>query len=209
MRSKLFDSLSELQNLKRMQEAGAVKASDSTQPIKHLQNDTKEDGVSRASKRRRQTCDKLDEGDSFEEVTVQIDEKKHDSSGVVDLCTEAPMSQASSQNHAPIPTPTTVVRLEAKNFALAGKKKKELIDLCVREGIDPTGSDDILKDRIKRFADFWRSECDREIQKPAASVLKEFRDQEAKRAVSVHILNLINVRSFLYPSFVIWLGLTV
>jgi len=85
--------------------------------------------------------------------------------------------------------PATAVRLERKIFNLIGKKKKDLVQMCKQEGIDWSGSDVDLKERIQRFADFWRAECDREEHKSRQQVLDEFRKQEEVRKVEERRLN--------------------
>jgi hypothetical protein len=93
------------------------------------------------------------------------------------------------QTTTSLPETTTTVRLERKSFNLIGKKKKDLVQMCKQEGIDWSGSDTELKERIQRFADFWRAECDREEHKTREQVLAEFRRQEEIRKVEERRLN--------------------
>lgn len=138
------------------------------------------DGCSRGtSKQRQQICSVKnvcgdDNGDIAEEINTE--------NMVVDPIFEERINHDPPDN--PSINPLSKMRLEIKNFSLTGKRRKDLIKLCRKEGIDDTGSDQVLKDRIKRFADYWKSECDREVHRASETVLKNFNCQEAERAVS-------------------------
>ncbi len=189
MRSTLYDTLCELQQFRQSKPLEQIEISSPNKTPCTTKRKNDEPLVTSASKRPRRSCstNKLYTEDNTK-VTISFnDEKKSGDSDTVDLSgSPIPPTKSQHQVQAPPFAPVPAVRLKPKNFALTGKKRKEIIALCKSEGIDATGSDAVLKDRIKRFADYWKSECDREVHKSAATVVKEFRSMELKRAVSIH-----------------------
>ena len=197
MRSKLYTTLVELQTLKQspaleILESSSVSSgklekkrptSSTTASDTPLPSDT-------PSKRPRRSCvgKKLYYTDKdAEDECNQKDEKKtnHDEKDEIDLT-------ASFDNDSKLPVKpvaslpiSAVIRLEHKKFNLAGKKRKDLVIMCKAEGIDCIGTDGDMKDRLKRFAEYWRSECDREVQKSKEQMLSNFKQQEASRSGSV------------------------
>jgi len=182
MRGKLYDTLVELQTLKQSASLGTqespTSAATSNDTEKKRAASSIEDAASNTeTKRPRRTCaGNIPQHEGEEKKTNDID------TNVVDLT--ASFHDDSTFLARPM-VPLPVARLECKNFNLAGKKRKDLVAMCKSEGIDFTGTDGSLKDRIKRFADYWRSECDREIQTSKEEVVRDFKKQEAVRAVSV------------------------
>ena len=189
MRGKLYDTLVELETLKRSASLGTqespTSAAASNDIDKKRAASSIEDAASNTeTKRPRRTCAGKIPHREGEDYNNRTDEKKTDDieTNVVDL------TASFHDNSAFLARPTApllVARLKYKNFNLAGKKQKDLKAMCKSEGIDSTGSDITMKDRIKRFADYWKSEYDREVHKSKEGVVRDFKKQEEVRAVSV------------------------
>jgi len=189
MRGKLYDTLVELETLKRSASLGTqespTSAAASNDIDKKRAASSIEDAASNTeTKRPRRTCAGKIPHREGEDYNNRTDEKKTNDieTNVLDLT--ASFHDDSALLARPM-VPLSVARLKYKSFNLAGKKKNDLVAMCKSEGIDFTGKEGIMKDRIKRFADYWRSEYDREVQKSKEEVTRDFKKQEEVRAVSV------------------------
>lgn len=212
LRRKLYETLVELQSLKQQQQLNAANKPtfnpeeknilsmtplvDATKrTVDNFQNDELP-----SNKRPKRKCT-VGNTVSYLEVDQQDDdvevvENNHDvacKSKDPQKENEVHIVQTTVTTNSPATTttrePATTVRLERKHFILVGKKKKDLVQMCKQEGIDWSGTDGELKDRIQRFADFWRAECDREEHKTREQVLDEFRKQEEIRKMEERRLN--------------------
>jgi len=183
MRSTLFDTLVELQTLKQSSSSSSEVQSGSQSTTKRS-SPGKSDGphdCNLSAKRPRRSCAGKKTYNNGEDDGTNNDEKKSDLRDEKEM-----MNQSTNFNVIDLSTQSrgNHVRLETKNFILTGMNKIKLKALCKKEGIDQSGSEDELKARIKRFADFWKSECDREVHRSRAQVVKDFKEQEVNRAVS-------------------------
>jgi hypothetical protein len=195
MKSTLYNTLVEMQALKKSIAMEALESSTTSGELKKKRAASSTAAstadVETSSKRPRRTCvgknTSYDEYKEAEDENCHEDEKKTNDGEILKIDLTASLNNDSKLlpvgSVVPLPA-SSVIRLEQKKFDLVGKKRKDLVSICKSEGIDCTGIDGDLKDRIKRFSDYWRSECDREVQKSKAQMLSDFRRQEAMRSVS-------------------------
>ena len=201
MRSTLFDTLVEFKSLRQLHKLGNVEdnvRSDADGPQNNLKQRARspselEVESNRKLKRPRRSCAGNeaynDCDDENEEIIVEEGSESKNQSSTIDLSSELDPQPVKNSSQEENNNTVEIIKLARKNFALAGKKRKNLISLCRKEGIDETGSDKVLKERINRFADYWKSECDREVHKPANVIVREFRNQEARRARKETMMN--------------------
>jgi len=191
MKSTLYNTLVEMQALKKSIAMEALESSTTSGELKKKRAAASTVDVETSSKRPRRTCagknTNYDEYEEAKDENYHEDEKKTNDGEILKIDLTASLNNDSKLlpvgSVVPLPA-SSVIRLEQKKFDLVGKKRKDLVSICKLEGIDCTGIDGDLKDRIKRFSDYWRSECDREVQKSKAQMLSDFRRQEAMRSVS-------------------------
>lgn len=165
-RDQMRESLVRLDLLEKEKALGVDSMAASRQKVRKQEEVTKNCEI-RSFKRIRTMIKKVNQSSDSD-----VDDDDEDDAG--DL--KAPASQGISKQTVPLEQ-HQLKRKPAINYH--SLKKKQLVELCHKEGLNTHGSDTELKKRHSDFITLYNSECDSAHPRSVGELLAEIRNREA------------------------------